>query len=300
MQLVNPIELSPAEVAAFQADGVIKLTGIFSQEGIDYLRGIVARDLHESDGGYYGDYGDFEKLEYDICEDDVPLREMLVSPEFRRIIAGLINKRVVFTQGIGFELTPGKTGLDWHFGLVSFSYIRPRSDAYSIWIPLDEVNTSVQRGGMEYVPESRYSARDKMILLSRAVADAVADPKAFLGKFGGESELAAHFPSSRADRYLLNEEAVELDFKPGDALVFNRRVWHRSCPLLEGEMRKRTAYVMRFVDYEAEYSRQSHRNLAAFMASLGSKNATSDYGLTFTDLADGDKLGNSRFCKVII
>ena len=46
---------------------------------------------------------------------------------------------------------------------------------------------------------------------------------------------------------------VERPFKPGDALLFNKLVPHRSLALEEGPLPSRDAYVLRFVDATSHY-----------------------------------------------
>ena len=55
---------------------------------------------------------------------------------------------------------------------------------------------------------------------------------------------------------ILETHQVEDDFQPGDVLVFNKWVVHRSIMLGEGELPKRAAYVMRYVDAGSHYDLQ--------------------------------------------
>ena len=60
---------------------------------------------------------------------------------------------------------------------------------------------------------------------------------------------------------VLEAHQVEDDFQPGDALLFNKNVVHRSIMLGEGPLPKRAAYVMRFVDAESHYDLQRAKTL---------------------------------------
>ena len=60
---------------------------------------------------------------------------------------------------------------------------------------------------------------------------------------------------------ILENHQVEDDFEPGDALVFNKIVVHRSIMLGEGALPRRAAYVMRFIDAESHYDLERERNL---------------------------------------
>ena len=52
---------------------------------------------------------------------------------------------------------------------------------------------------------------------------------------------------------LLEAHQIEDDFDPGDVLLFNKTVAHRSIMLGEGELSHRAAYVLRFVDAASRY-----------------------------------------------
>ena len=60
---------------------------------------------------------------------------------------------------------------------------------------------------------------------------------------------------------ILENHQVEDDFEPGDALLFNKTVVHRSIMLGEGTLPRRAAYVMRFVDAGSHYDFDRARNL---------------------------------------
>ena len=54
---------------------------------------------------------------------------------------------------------------------------------------------------------------------------------------------------------------VEDDFAPGDVLLFNKYVVHRSVMLGQGALPRRAAFVMRFVDIDSHYDLQRAMNL---------------------------------------
>ena len=60
---------------------------------------------------------------------------------------------------------------------------------------------------------------------------------------------------------ILENHQVEDDFKPGDALLFNKMVVHRSIMLGDGVLPRRAAYVMRFIDAGSHYDLQRAKNL---------------------------------------
>ncbi len=60
---------------------------------------------------------------------------------------------------------------------------------------------------------------------------------------------------------ILENHQVEDDFQPGDALLFNKMVVHRSIMLGEGALPRRAAYVMRFIDAGSHYDLERARML---------------------------------------
>ena len=54
---------------------------------------------------------------------------------------------------------------------------------------------------------------------------------------------------------LLNQFEVELDFKVGDALLFDKTIIHRSKKLLFGVLKSRLALVLRFIDVNSIYDK---------------------------------------------
>src|SRR6185295_16071505 len=153
-------------------------------------------------GGSRGGPGgkdDFQRARYDVGNKNAVTRALIGSPEFRRILHTLIPGRLRFTQGIGFELTPGNVGLDWHFDLLSFSYIHPQDGAYTLWIPFDRIDPADQRGGLEYVPEDVYSSRDLTVLTYKHI---LRGPKV-IEELGGRDAYRAQMPCSPRDRVLL-------------------------------------------------------------------------------------------------
>ena len=102
--------------------------------------------------------------------------------------------------------------------------------------------------------------------------------------------VAEHMPGFHCVRNLLLEKhRVEYSFELGDVLIFNRYVFHKSCPLRSGPLTMRRAYVMRFVDAAARYNPELAQNHAQLSTSSGTENPTS-FGLSWTDLSSGQPL----------
>ncbi len=67
--------------------------------------------------------------------------------------------------------------------------------------------------------------------------------------------------NSPAMSTILENHQVEDDYAPGDVLVFNKMVVHRSVMLGEGALPRRAAYVMRFVDLGSHYDLRRAQDL---------------------------------------
>ena len=295
MDLVSRIEITHEQARTFREAGALKLEGFLTGEGVRTVREMVEQEIGAGEGGP-GGKDDFKRARYDVGNRNPVTRRLLESPELRRIFQALIPGRLIFTQGIGFELTPGKVGLDWHFDFLSFAYIHPIDQAYTVWIPFEPINPAGQRGGLEYVPQTVYSGRDKMVLSFQHV---MRGPQV-IEQVGGRDAYRAEMPCSAAERVILDSAGVEPEFQPGDALLTDRFVWHRSCPMLPGPTPRRLAFILRFVDANARYDGTFCRKLVEFSAAFGNPNYKPAFGLGFTDLKDGDPMISSRFATGVV
>lgn len=184
---------------------------------------------------------------------------------------------------MGFELEPHKKGFNWHVGVQAFHYIMPNDFACSLWIPLDPIDTKRQHGGMAYVPRSIYSAYEYFSLIHQLVKQENISDVLTSEEFH-EAQYA-----SKIESLILERNKIEDNFEVGDAFLFDKFVWHRSCPLKQGELPSRMAYVMRFVDSEARYSRSFLEGLARSRESFG-KPIQTLFGYKFSDLEDGEQI----------
>jgi len=283
--LVGRIDVTPEQARTLRDEGALKLEKFLTAEGVGALREMVEAELRGAGGG------EFQRARYDVGNRNAVTRSLLESAELRSMFRALIPRRLVFTQGIGFELTPGKAGLDWHFDFLSFSFFHPRDQGYTVWIPFERIDPAGQHGGLQVVPETVYSGRDKMLLSYRHV---MRGPEV-IERLGGRDAYRAQMPCSESERIVLDAAAVEPAFEPGDALVTDRFVWHRSVPLAPGPLRRRLAFILRFVDADARYDGTFCRRLGEFAVAFGNPNFSTAFGLSFTDLQDGDRMGGSRF-----
>ncbi|MFN7972028.1 MAG: hypothetical protein U0166_06705 [Acidobacteriota bacterium] len=290
MEPVHAVLVSAEQVATFERSGAVKLAGLLDGGTAARLRALLEVELGSAESGVGRDYDAYDKVKYGVDSTAALVRAIVSSGAFQKAIHALIPRRLLYTQSVGFALGPGKGGLDWHFDLVSYAYIDPRSPAYTVWLPLTPIDPRGQRGGMEYVGEDVYSGRDKMVLSARHFHEG---PKV-IAEVGGLDAYRSLMPCSPAEKVVLDRNRIEHAFAPGDALVFSRYVWHRSCPMHEGPVPRRLALTVRFVAADAIYDRTLCQKFGEFSVAYGNPGVKTSFGLSFDDLRDGDPMIRSR------
>lgn len=173
----------------------------------------------------------------------------------RAPLSTLVQRDIVFTQGIIFALNPGTRGYRWHFDNLSFCFIRPGDLAFTFWVPLTPIRVNEQNGGMLLVDRSDFCAR------SRMQQWAFHERRGYANGALGERLLAAK-QAQYEDRWygaydleMLEDLAHERDMEVGDALIFDRFTWHRSQKLGPGPIQTRTAVAFRAVDADARFDK---------------------------------------------
>ncbi|NEO63070.1 MAG: hypothetical protein F6J98_22570 [Moorea sp. SIO4G2] len=285
--LVNKITISPEEKNSFAENGFVKLKKLFTDEAIDKLRNLIAQS-HQVKKVPESYSGDFSRVGYDLA--NAVTKTIYSHENFKNTLKQLIEHKLIFTQGVGFELKPNRKGFHFHLDLVSFNFIKPEDLAYSIWIPLVPINTEEQHGGMAYVPRKAYPTSGYYALRYELIQH-----KDF-AEFCQTEEFNyfEFFYASKVEEMVLEKNKVEDSFEVGDALLLDKFVWHRSVPLLEGKLPSRMAYTMRFVDSQARYSKIFLDGLYSLIKSNGDHTLTS-FGYKLTDLKDGDLISKSKF-----
>lgn len=290
---VNPVEFDAPSAEQLRRDGYLKIPSLFTPAAVEGLRALLADQLRAQSGeapqGVGRDGGDSQFAGY---SNNLDLRGALMedvrrSPEFRRLCAGIDDGRWLLTQGLGFEIKPGLRGLAWHWGFRSFAFIGPEEQGYTLWIPLDDVDPAGQNGGLPVVSERVYSGREETKLLAhycRAHADDELVQRA-----------AANFvPFCALRNAVLERERVEQAFCPGDALLFNRFVFHRSAPFLAGPQARRRAFVVRLLPASARFDPALLADSTALLTKFGLHTHEDPVGMRLLDLRAGDPLERSQ------
>jgi hypothetical protein len=299
--LVNAIEMSAEDQAYFDKHGFLKLKGILTPLAVDALREVAEERVAAaaSIGATYGET--FSRLSYGLASAEV-FKAIYTSRQFRKTIGELLKTRIIATECNGFEMQPGRSGFPWHYGSLSFRFVRPEDMAWSIWIPLDKIDPADQGGGMAYVSQDTMSCAfnyqmSAMLAEMKAKDQPIDEITEALDRvFGFQGPLATD---------LFERHATEDAFDVGDAFIFNKNVWHRSSPLKEGPMKRRLAVNMRFVDWRARLDMERYTGESETGGGLGlgvnfgSQKQTS-YGSQFDDIPNGGFLRESRHCGTII
>ncbi|MDX7821329.1 hypothetical protein ACK3Z8_19795 [Aeromonas caviae] len=224
-------------------------------------------------------FDSIKKNAYNIGLDDEAIREIVESSAFAGILKSLGYGDCFFSDGIVFETDPELIGFDWHLDITSFKYIQPEDRAFSIWIPLDPIDRDEQDGGMTMLPISSFSGSEFFKLQSRVTRALVEGQykipdiyKTLLGpKYRNPEQkrfkklfpyIQEQFPHLFSDsiyisgfsRYLFDCEGVSYSLVPGDAVLFDKTVFHKSNPLRPGTLKTRRAFVMRFIETTSRYN----------------------------------------------
>ncbi len=104
--------------------------------------------------------------------------------------------------------------------------------------------------------------------------------------------------ASKVESLVLEKNKIKNDFEVGDAVLLDKFVWHKGCPLKEGALPSRMAYVMRFADSQAPYSKALSKGVYFMLEAIG-KDIQSDLGYQLANLLDdGDTI--SKLPKISI
>ncbi|MEQ8964571.1 MAG: phytanoyl-CoA dioxygenase family protein [Azospirillaceae bacterium] len=301
VDLVNPVDVTDDQIRHYDRHGFLKIEGLLTDPAIAALREAAENKVStaETSGGSYGDT--FARLTYGLGSVDT-FKAIYTHPLFKKLVGELLRTRLIATECNGFELTPGRIGFPWHYGSISFKFIRPEDMGWSLWFPLDDVDPEGQGGGMAYVSQEIASCDyhyRMSSLLARMREEGVdhSEVSAALDKIYG---FQGHFIDSVFEKY-----AVQDSFRAGDCLIFNKNIWHRSSPLREGPLKSRLAVNMRFIDWRSRLDMSRDKAEDETGGGLGQG---ADYGLQkqttyasrFVDIADGDEIRESRYCGEIV
>ena len=272
----------------FKEKGYLQLKNFVPKEIIEYLAQKVDEELVANKDEFGAQ---LNRLKYNFLSDDAKVLDFVNTADFQRTLGGLTEKDLFYIQGIGFEIKEKyDSGFPWHIGKGSFTYQFLEDYGCTLWIPLAKINTKKQHGGMAYVPKNVISGEFAYQLFqgSFQYLSRETDMETAKKKYYDMNKL-----SSIED--FLEFYKVEDDFELGDALLFDKYVLHRSNMLYEGEIKKRSAFVMRFIDVNSRFDQKRVDNYNAISQVAGIKsNSKLNESLS---LKDGDLIIKSSYLK---
>ena len=264
----NEFLITPEQKEQFRRDGFVKLEGFLNDNVVETLLNRVEVELSGEGATNFNKSRSAELLDirttYDFEIDKSEVYELMERPYFRRALTDLAECDLFLTAELCFEIEKNVSkGLPWHVGVQSFGFQPAEEFACTIWAPLHPVDTKGQRGGMAYVPQNVISGD----FVFRQIEPAVVSTLEAKERAGVRTNVNEYFAmregilNSPTMCEILENHQVEDDFAPGDALLFNKMVVHRSVMLGEGALPKRAAYAMRFVDVGSHYDLERAKNL---------------------------------------
>lgn len=289
----NSIEITQQDVDSFRTLGFVKLPQLFTDDACAYMRTRIETELDNAPKNFQKE---FKGLKYDFESSRDELYELMGGASFRDTLSSFAGRSLFLTFEMCFQLERNVSkGFPWHVGVQSFGYQRAQDFACTMWVPLDPIDASGQRGGMQYVPRTAVSAE----FMYEYVEPALADSLRTRAKRGETITLDDYFAlregvlNSPAMLDILGPLAVEDSFQPGDAFLFDKYVIHRSVKLGDGPLGKRDAFVMRFVDTQSRYDRQRALNIDFPVQQFGYKPYTRSHMEVGRN--DGDVLAESAY-----
>ena len=248
----------------FQRDGFVKLEGFLNADVVDMLLDRVRVELGgETSLELSQGTAAFSRARYDFVTDKSAVFELLERPYFREALTGLTGCDLFLTFELSFEVEKNvNEGLPWHVGVQSFGFQLAEEFGCTLWAPLHPIDVNGQRGGMVCVPQHVVPG-DFAYPADLAVVETLKARERAGKRTGAQDyfDLRLGILNSPSMAEILEAHQVEDDFDPGDVLVFNKTVIHRSIMLGEGELPRRAAYVMRLVDADSRYDLNRARTL---------------------------------------
>ncbi|MYD72182.1 MAG: hypothetical protein F4W89_15785 [Acidobacteria bacterium] len=253
--------ITPAQKKQFERDGFVKLPGFLNANVVEMLLHRVDAEMGR-DAEKTTAHSLLKRVTYDHKGDKGDIFELLERPYFRRALTDLVERDLFFTFEL-FEVEKNVSpGQPWQVGVQSFGYQFAREFGCNIWAPLHPVNANGQRGGVACVPRPVISGEWVFEMEAAVVSTLKAREEA-----GVKTSLADYFElrhgilNSPVMLEIMENHQVEDDFEPGDVLVFHKMVVHKSIRLEEGELSRRAAHVLRFIDAGSHYDLQRAQDL---------------------------------------
>lgn len=269
-QLLNSsFTLTDQDICDFGRKGFIKLKNFLSLKTVDSLSMIMDSQL--TDNRATDSYGNlFNRTQYDFANNNEGVLVLFQDPGISAELTRLTQHSLLYTQSVGFELKKNQDiGLPWHVDTISFSFHPMEDFGCSLWIPTVPIRPEDQGGGLSCVAKDIFSGMC-MFQYNEILSSHAQRLKSEGNPIPYEEFLKLELlPIGTPEMIdLLDEQAETFDYEVGDALLFEKSVIHRSCPLTEGPISTRGAFTFRFVDAYSTYDLQRAKNLIALQEGL--------------------------------
>lgn len=248
----------------FRRDGCVKLEGFLNAAVVNTLRDRIELEMDRGIPNTLKADSQFYRAKYDFETARTEVYELLERSYFRRALTDLVQRDLFLTNEVCFEIERNVSkGFPWHVGSQSFGFQFAEEFGCTLWAPLHTIDSKGQRGGMAYVPQNVISAEYVFTQLEPAIVSALEAKE----RAGIRTSVNEYFAmrmgilNSSTMCEIFENHQVEDDFNPGDVLVFNKMVVHRSILLGDGPLPRRAAHVMRFIDAVSRYDLQRARSL---------------------------------------
>ena len=258
----NEFLITPEHKEQFRRDGFVKLEGFYNSEVVEALLERIEAEMDRAPGNFKAEKM-FTRAKYNFETNKSEVYELMERPYFRRALTDLAERDLFLTFEQCFEIEKNVSkGFPWHVGVQSFGYQFAEEFGCTLWAPLHPVDTKGQRGGMAYVPDNVISGdfvfhQIEPAIVSTLEAKERAGVRTSVNEYFAMQEEIFNSPTVLE---IFENHQVEDDFAPGDALLFNKMVVHRSIMLGEGALPRRAAYVMRFIDAGSHYDLERAKN----------------------------------------
>lgn len=257
----------------YKENGFSSIRGFINEAMIERLSHIIETT------GNGTTFDTIKKNAYNTAINDEYVKSIVQDKSLAKLIGSLGYGDCIFTDGVIFETDQNLFGFDWHLDITSFKYIYPEDKAFSIWVTLDPIDPKQQDGGLTMLSTAVHSGKEFFKLQSK-VTKSLYDGlykipniyKTLLEpKYRNEEEktfkklfpfIQKKFPHLFSDsiyisgftRNLFDSEGLGYTLSAGDAIIFDKNVFHRSNPLKQGPMNSRKAFVMRFIEASSKFN----------------------------------------------
>lgn len=267
-KIVNEISFTSQDIAEYQKKGIIPIRKLISPSVINRIRETIDMNVKSETKMTKFRPAYFNRADNEFANKDELFK--IIANELLAPLNKLTGMELGATQVGLFELEAGKSkGFKWHFGTFSFSFIDKDVAAHTIWIPLDPIYVNKQDGGMKWVHQNDFSAKEQF--RKWAHLQLLDDPKALDRKhlkiYNEQFAYGEH--AGFYDTLMMEDLKQDCDLEVGDALFFHRYTWHRSQELsTNGPLKRRGALVIRFIDLDGKldltlFNKRKNRKIQA-------------------------------------